>query len=614
MKKMVILFQKSMLLRVCFFMSLLGVGFQPSVKAQDAYPREYTNPDEIVAFDKSTLYVEAIEVINQFYQEYRNKFIIDQSGADGTIDVNLPAMHWEDALTFILRVKNLGLKEFNGYVEILPLSLLEAERTPSGQVIVPENQDPDQISLDTREIRINATFFEGNKRALQEVGIDWSTLTNNVPANLNEIVAGEGDPNLGVPQSTAFSDQFVSVNSFGATNVSQNVFNALVNFGEVGPGVRVQALFSAFEADNLGEVLATPSVKVMDGQQGRIQVGQDFSIKQRDIAGNVTDQFFSTGTILTVTPNIIDDNDTTFIHLQIDVERSSASPDAVSTIINKQEAETQALLLNGEATSIAGLYRTEESRIRRGVPFLKDLPPWFFGLRYLFGYNSKDYVENELIILVQAQLEESLQDRMANSFKSKRTLLDETRENFRIALDDVSENPNAQASVLTSETETSAQTLAEVFNEEEDSPVENNSTPEEQPGIQNVLTEEEEKLVEELSLPVNNPELMILVPKAFSLEEYLEQKANGKEIEDTKAKDLKYFIIAGSFIVPKNAARFNELLMSQGYETRILFNPQSRFNYVAYRGFSDLWEAVLYRTQIRRDVNSNAWLFRKVKE
>jgi general secretion pathway protein D len=32
-------------------------------------------------------------------------------------------------------------------------------------------------STSTREVRINATFFEGSRRALREVGVDWSTLT-----------------------------------------------------------------------------------------------------------------------------------------------------------------------------------------------------------------------------------------------------------------------------------------------------------------------------------------------------------------------------------------------------------------------------------------------------
>lgn len=612
----------------------IGTPFQNNqVFAQDEYPREYTNPDEIIAFDRATPYVESMEVINQFLQQYRNKFIIDQSGAGGDIGVNLPAMHWEDALEFILRIKSLGIKEYEDYIEIVPLSQLEAEQSaaqPSGSSGTPSQQSSSSdFNLDTREVRINATFFEGNKRALQEIGIDWSTLTNDVPENINDIVTGDGiDPTLGVPQGTDFNDQFVSVNSFNASGVSQNVFNALINLGEVGPGIRVQTLFSAFEADNLGEVIATPSIKVVDGEEGRIQVGQDFSIKQRDIAGNVTDQFFSTGTILTVTPQVIADNDTTFIHLDLAVERSTAQPDAVSTIINKQEATTQAFLLDGEATSIAGLYRTEENKVRRGIPILKDLPPWFFGLRYLFGYNSNDYIESELIIIVQAKLEESLGDRLTRrTFDSQRRVLENTQENFRTSLDQVFNNEFATPSLVELQ-EKEPEPVDSISTETADTsdttdPIVENQIPDEIPSEDQKmedeevddqpeeLTEEQKKLAEELSLPVDNPELMVVVPKAFSLDEYLTKKESGAEVEEEDSSNIKYFIIGGSFIVQSNADRFHKGLIDEGFDTRVLFHPESRFNFVAYQGFSNFDEAVKYLRTVRADLNSEAWLFTK---
>lgn len=620
--------------KALFVLTIICIGspffVESSLFAQDKYPREYTNPDEIVAFDKSTNYVEAIEVVNQFVQEYKNKFIIDQTGTTGTIGINLPAMHWEDALNYILRFKALAKIENDDYIEIVLESDLETNNDgpvntqPSDAIV----ENP--FDLKTREVRINATFFEGNKRALQEVGIDWSTLTNNVPANLNEIVGGEGGgAELGVPQTVDYDDQFVSVNSYNASSVSQNVFNALVNLGEIGPGIRVQALFSAFEADNLGEVIATPSIKVVDGQEGRIQVGQDFSIKQRDIAGNVTDQFFSTGTILTVTPTVITANDTTFIHVDVAVERSSAQPDAVSTIINKQQASTQALLLNGESTSIAGLYRSEESKVRRGIPILKDLPPWFFGLRYLFGYNSDDYVENELIILVQAELEKTLAERLSDRFSSKRDLLSEGRTAFREDLDRVFDNPLMKDSIevaqpvvkdtVKTDDDIASIELPEATNPiPEDKEADIDSSKVEMPDTDNSdsktneeLTPEQEKIAKELSLPVDNPELMVVVPRAFSLDEYLQIKSTGDEIEPAESEELRFFIVGGSFLVKNNANRFNITLQDNGYDTRVLFHPESRFNFVAYKGFSDFEMAVSYLREIKADVNSEAWLFRR---
>ena len=61
-------------------------------------------------------------------------------------------------------------------------------------------------------------------------------------------------------------------------------------------------------------------------------------------------------------------------------------------------------MLDGEQTIIGGLYSTDKSISRRGIPILKDLPPWFFGLRYLFGYNRHDNIQRELLIILQARL------------------------------------------------------------------------------------------------------------------------------------------------------------------------------------------------------------------
>lgn len=591
---------------LCIGLLYLAIPSQLNAQIVDPF-REYTNPDEIVAFNKSTTYDEAIEIINTFAQEYENKFIVDNSGYSGAIGVNLPAMHWKDALQYIMRFQNLELTDHGEFYEINQKPQVTSTGTSGTQTGrntgTSGMQLQDQLATtQTREIRINATFFEGNKRALQEIGIDWSTLTNNVPANLSDFVSGEGGET--VPQ-TQLQDQFVSVNSYNAANVSQNAFNAMVNLGEVGPGISVQALFRAFEADNLGKVLATPSIKVVDGQEGNIQVGQDFSIKQRDIAGNVTDNFQSTGTILNVVPHIISQEDTSFIYLELDVERSTAQPDVISTIINKQEATTSAILLDGEATYVAGLYRTEESSVRRGVPLLKDLPGWFFGLRYLFGYNSKDYSENELVIIVQAELIEPVATRISRKLLTKREVLNNSRDDMRNDLDRVfaKEEPQVEED-LAEETplpEPVPQRIDTVYLERKPEPVPEDTVETES----EELTEEQQELAEELSMPVDKPELMVVVPKAFNLDEYLEYQENGEE----EATSDKYFIIGGSFLVPKNADNFKAMLDSEGYETQILFHPETRFNYVAYESYSDFEKAVERTIEIRNSFNPEAWLF-----
>ena len=118
-----------------------------------------------------------------------------------------------------------------------------------------------------------------------------------------------------------------------------------------------------------------------------------------------------------MTPQVITEQGVNFIHMNVDVERSSVQPGAISTIINKTKATTNLLLLDGEETIIGGLYNSQNDVIREGIPFLKDLPWYVFGLRYLFGFNSDQTIKKELVILIKAELVPTLQERITQKTK-----------------------------------------------------------------------------------------------------------------------------------------------------------------------------------------------------
>lgn len=613
-------------------------GIAPAAFAQDRLPvREYTNPDEMVTFDRNTSFERALDVINEFSQEHRGKIILDRTATQSALGISIPPMHWEDALDMMLRVKELQLVEHPDFFEIVIPLLEEGQRQV--QASAGGQQQVELLATtETREVRINAIFFEGSRRALREIGVDWSTLTENVPGNLPDFVTGEGGGQI--PSTSGFNDQFVSVNAKGASSVSQNVFNALVNFGQIGTsGIEVQALFSAFEAENLGQVLASPSVKVIDSQEGYIQVGSDFSIKQRDFAGNVTDQFVSVGTILTVTPTIIEQNDTTFIHLNIAAERSSAQPDPISTVITKQEATTQAILMDGEATAIAGLYRTETAEVRRGVPILKDLPPWFFGLRYLFGFNSKDYQMRELVILVQAEIEPSIPQRYNRLQDNKFEVLDNARRRVRSEIKayeqyDPSVPPDteeeeqqeisqkelfSQPSEMEEELELAQaeNDLENEKNEQEKKP----QTSDQQPDMEKEIVYPELDVEPvPLNLGVEDSDSVLSAEKeevaVHSADTTGNKEPTTREPVDTPEKRVtsagsEYYLIAASFIQEKNAVGFKDQLVDEGFDAIILTNPDSEFHFVAYRGYKDEQEARTGLADIRQYYNSEAWLYTK---
>ncbi|MDX1592466.1 MAG: SPOR domain-containing protein [Balneolaceae bacterium] len=645
---------------ITLLLTLLLVQFGFGVHlshAQDDIPvREYTNPDEMVTFDRNAAFSRALDVFNEFSQENLGKIIVDRSGVSGSIGISIPAMHWREALDLILSVKERRLVERPDFFEIVdPTVMDQPTATTGGGGPAGEPGEGPPATTETREIRINAIFFEGNRRALREIGVDWSTLYD-VPAtpDVRDFVNEQG--NEQIPE-TAFTNQFVAVNTKGASNVSQTVFNALVNLGEIGEsGIEVQALLSAFEADNLGEILASPTVKVMDGQQGRIQVGQDFSIKQRDFAGNVIDEFFSVGTILEVTPRVIQQEDTTFIHLEIKAERSSAQPDPVSTIVNKQTAETQSLLVDGESTAIAGLYRTEQAEVRRGVPILKDLPAWFFGLKYLFGFNSTDYQMRELVILIQAEMIPSIQERYDKKLKSKFQVLREHREDVRAEikehqrLSNPEENYMNELGIDAPEEEVARPDTAQT----EEPATEMDESQDETSGAgqtddQSVQNDEDQQIMDPemksgpvvLNLGMGEPEtdkdeeqqpdkpadktkkseaspdeeqtVQQDTTKAAVSDEVSENEKESSDTEETTmdASSFRYYVIGASFKVKENADGFKNQLDDEGFEPLILTKTDSDFYMVAYRGYNTLSDAKAGLNDIREYYNENAWLYVK---
>jgi len=597
-----------LMIKTAFLIILFITGFTQVAypQSEERPPREFTNPEEMISFDRRTPFPDAIDVLTNYAQQYENRFIIDRTNTTGPIGVSLPAMHWKDALNYIMRVQKLVVLESEDILEIVTeqeaAALTASEESVQSSGISGEELDGIAITTSTREVRINATFFEGNKRALREIGVDWSTISSSVPDNISDFIGDEASEGL---PSTEFDGRFVSVSAKGAQNVSQSVFSSIVNFGDIGGGIEVQALFSAFEADNLGQILATPSVKVMDGQEGRIQVGQDFSIKQRDFAGNVTDQFFSTGTILLVRPQIVEVGDTTLIYLELEAERSSAQPDPVSTVINKQQANTHALLLDGESTVIAGLYRTEESEVRRGIPILKDLPAWFFGLKYLFGYNSIDQQESELVVLLQAELEDPLDERIQRAFQSKGELLSEKQQRHRNDMEYISDKTPVPPSSGSSNSESSVSDASESKGTSEES------------GNRRVLevVEREEVDMSEIRPGTEYAGIQHTPLQRSDLSGY---KGAYKEMPlhnvNSDHGDKEFYAIGGSFKVRSNADRLYSSFIEEGLDAHMLYNPVTGFFFVAYQGFESKEESIEYVKQIQANRQPEAWLSRLIKQ
>jgi type IV pilus assembly protein PilQ len=257
-----------------------------------------------------------------------------------------------------------------------------------------DNRTPETYaSVDSREVKISAVFFELDVAESRQRGIDWKVLLSKKGLDLG------GQLGMNVTEET------VEPRSFE--------LNASSDF-EMGDFLgEATAIFKFFEDENIGEIIASPNIVVRDRNLGRIQVGSDFSVKQRDFAGNVVESFFPTGTIIEVTPYVYKEDEVEYMLLNIKVERSSFNQNETTTEIRKSQATTQVVMLNGEESVLGGLFVTDDTKIRNGIPFLKDLPWWVFGIRYLTGSDETVQRKKELVILLKAELIPTLKERLA---------------------------------------------------------------------------------------------------------------------------------------------------------------------------------------------------------
>jgi type IV pilus assembly protein PilQ len=382
--------------------------------------RSYTSPQELVSIAPTTSLDKALTAISEISKKFTGKIIVDTEHRTMPINVDIQGMQWKDALEAICRKNDVWFTEYENYIQLgagtaeggksQPGAISPTGPGGGGPVGATEIQK-EPASFRSREVKISTVFFEVNLTKLDQAGIDWTFMKSTSNVDINSSF-------LGATQVTS---------TIFKTEVTPHVSFANLDF--------IANIFSNYE---LGEIMSSPTLIVRSGQEGRIQVGQDFSIRERDFAGNLIDKFYSAGTIAKVTPQVITEQGINFIHMNVDVERSSVQPGAISTIINKTKATTNLLLLDGEETIIGGLYNSETDVVREGIPFLKDLPWYVFGLRYLFGFNSDNVVKKELVILIKAELVPTLQERITQKAKEDgifdRWLLDQIKYEHHIAI------------------------------------------------------------------------------------------------------------------------------------------------------------------------------------
>lgn len=324
---------------------------------------------DLITLSGSTPFPKAVSILSTYFRTYDDITLVDLTNYTGNIGVDFQKIHWKSAFNSI--ILNLGLDQ----------------KRQADNIIISRGEKATEIMEKIKDdVLIEVTFFEADFNTVRELGIDWSTFV-------------DGEIQLRADlRSPAVSEEILSVNYSD-------------RFESGSTRIDINTLFRTFSATDKGHIISRPQITITSGEEGRVQDGLDYTIliPGRTVLGEEIAQAHEvnvqSGTIVTVSPEVFyDDKGEKYIALDINVERSSAFPSITGYTKRTSELNSKKTLYSGEETIIGGLTSKETINVRKGIPIIKDLPWWFFGLRYLAGYSKTELATKELIILIKATI------------------------------------------------------------------------------------------------------------------------------------------------------------------------------------------------------------------
>jgi type IV pilus assembly protein PilQ len=396
-------------------------------------------------------------VLRTFAEISGLNIVIDPS-INGTVDVSLRDVPWDQALDIILRANKLGYAVDGTIVRIAPLTVLaqeEEERrkltdaqalagelrvltiplsyakapdlvsiltrsalSPRGEVQVDTRTNtlivrdlPDRLttaselvrSLDRPQpqVEIEARIVQTTRDFARAIGVEWGLNGRVDPALGNATPLAF--PNSGSVRGAVGGVQGGTSGALSETGVNLRAPAATsavgIALGAVNGAFNLDLVLSQLESTGRGRLLSTPRVSTQNNVEAEMTQGVQIPIQT--VANNtVTVNFKDAALTLRVTPQITASNT---IIMRVFLE--NATPDfsrAVNGIppIDTQRAITTVLVADGETTVIGGIYVSLEQASTDRVPLMHRVPL----LGWLFKRDTLSDESRELLIFITPRI------------------------------------------------------------------------------------------------------------------------------------------------------------------------------------------------------------------
>ncbi|HOJ34353.1 MAG TPA: polysaccharide biosynthesis/export family protein [Candidatus Hydrogenedentes bacterium] len=295
----------------------------------------------------------------------------------------------------------------------------------------------DQMQSQLTQVRIQAKIAEVRAGAMKELGIRWFIQGEEGAGSYyplptqNPYISGlhgqSGDP---INNETVGTANDRNVSGIGRRLVNDLSPDRRMTLpvqvpkpGQLAIGffngyVDVGVLLDALVADNKAELLASPNILTVNHKTAEIRSTEEFPYKEYGVDyGRTTfsTKFMDLGIILRVTPHVLNDEQGTYVKLELEPEVSypAGSSDGVP-IRSVRRSKSVANVRDGQTLVIGGIFRNDNTNMQTGVPGLRKIPI----VGGLFRHTEKVKSQTELMVFVTPTVHDTPEsvtwDRMLN--------------------------------------------------------------------------------------------------------------------------------------------------------------------------------------------------------
>lgn len=367
-----------------------------------------------------------IKTVLRTIAEFSGVNIVAGPDVKGDVNVHIKDAPWEEALDILLKAHGFGYREEFGMIRVAEMKTLLQEELEQQTA---EKKKQELLPLKTRIIFVHNSNADELKAALQNVvstrgriDVDVgsnSLIINDIEKNIEKISemvktldqkTYQVDINAKLVEVDVEATRELGIN-WGLLNLHASGFSGVASasvqegiampsgtlkFGTVRSWGELNMILEMLEKSNRANIISNPRITTMDNREASILVGKEIPLIVADEAGNPITELTKIGIMLRVIPHVNADRTITLdLHPEVS-ELQSESTAQGGVIIATSEADTRVVVSDGETAVIGGLIKKVTTDVKKGVPFLKDVPI----LGGIFSSTSTADRKQELVIFV----------------------------------------------------------------------------------------------------------------------------------------------------------------------------------------------------------------------